>query len=224
MNFKSIFKLADKVEGCFVELGFGKGRTADSILNLMKEGEIKRRKGFLFDKFTEVPIQPAFDRENVLPGIDIKVIKGDIRDTLPNAVTEKIAIAHIDLGDKESTKIALENIHPILTENGIIAFSINNNLVNEAIDEYFTTNKLEYQKKYTSDKQLYLLNKTAPIFFKNKKASKDSEPTPDLRVPKRVETVLEPFEDRYEKKIIPKFTPVKEIKKGLKVIGKKVTR
>ena len=224
MNFKSIFKLAEKIEGCFVEVGFGKGRTADSILTLMKQGELKRRRGFLFDKFTEVPIQPAYDRENVLPGIDIRVIKGDIRDTLPNAVTEQIAIAHIDLGDPISTKIAIENIQPILAENGIIAFSLGEDKLVETVDNYFITNKIDYQKKYTEEGHLYLLNKKAPIIFKNKKTTKDTNPTPDLKVPKRVKEALEPFEDRYEKKVIPEFIPIKEIKKGLKVIGKKVTR
>jgi len=70
----------------------------------------------------------------------------------------------------------------------------------------------------------YLRNKIAPVFYKGTSTKKDSKEVLDVKTPVREKPVLQKFADRYIKKVVPKFVAKKEIRTGLNVIGKKVTK
>ncbi len=178
MDFESIFRKADNIEGCFIEAGFGKGKTADIILNLMKEEKIKKRSGYLLDTFVNMHIGHAMDRRHLLPGYDISVIKGDVKDTI-SQVNLKIATAHIDLDNKPAIKEALVQINNALAKNGIIIFSfINDELRNYTLD-LINELGLNYKIK-TEQSTLYIVNLSPPVNF-NIKVEKGRAEVEDIR-------------------------------------------
>src|SRR5210317_425354 len=223
IDFKKYLLELENTEGSFAELGFGKGKSFDTIVNLMRADEVKRRKGYMFDLFSTVPIQPALDKRFLLPGYDINVIKGDISDTLNTSIKEPLAFAHIDLGDFNATITALTSIFPLLDKDGLI-FITNNSIVEPAIVEYFNTNKLNHKKFSIQVGYLIKNNIATPVLFNSTVPSKAEISTPDVREPSRKKAKLPEFADRYIKPIIEKFKPKKVIKPGLTPIDKKVTR
>lgn len=248
MNFESIFKLADSVDGVFVDVGTGYANSAREIVDLMSAGKIQKREGYLVDSFSgipsptskdlsynpnlkeganKIPPQNAFDTRYLLPGYDFWVVKEYIENT--NATTFKdkqVAVAHIDVELYSSTYNALEKLIPLLNLYSTIAVTgyKDNNAVSEAVDDFLSNKNLTYLKNLNSAGDLYLYNIKAPVVFGKASSRRDNSPTPEMRVPTKTKPVVEPFEDRYKKPVIEKFIPKKEIKQGLQVIGKKVTK
>lgn len=121
MNLLDILKKADNIEGCFVEIGFGKGKTADVVLNLMKENQIQKRVSYLVDNFRKFPIGPAMDRRHLLPGYDIKVVKAQIGNKVPKELEGiKIAVLQVDLGNFDANEKVIALLSPLLTKGGVI--------------------------------------------------------------------------------------------------------
>lgn len=182
MDFQSIFKLADEVEGCFVEAGFGKGKTADTILGLMNDGLIRKRRGYLLDLFNNVPIQPAFDRRFALPGFDISVVKGDVKDTINGSIEEKIAIAHIDIDTEDGLVHALKEINTRMAKYGVIALTLNSQTLKGIVNKFIETEKIGYKVRKTEEGFLYLYSKDAPILLTLKpETRKEGIPVPEVR-------------------------------------------
>lgn len=224
IDFKTYLKEVENIEGSFAEIGFGKGKTFDSIINLMRDNSVKRRKGYMFDLFSNVPIQPAFDRRFLLPGYDINVVKGDINETLSDNIKETLAFVHIDLGDYDATVAALGKIFPLLDKDGLIFITVSGVNTDNAVIEFFESNKLNHKKFSISGGYMIRNSIIAPVLFKSIVPSKVKTDTPEVRVPSRKKDKLPEFKDRYIKPIIEKFKPKKVIKPGLTPIGKKVTK
>jgi len=248
MNLESILKLADNVDGVFVDIGTGWANDARKIIDLMSKETIKKRKGFLFDSFEgipeptskdlkyipdlkkgsrKIPPQQAFDSRFLLPGYDIKVVKGYVEDTLPSALDNlKIGIGYIDLGTYSSTYNALKLIVPFLNEYAtvIIYDSKTTNAVSDAVNNFLLDTKLQYLKNIDDNGTIYLRKIKPPVYFSSGTVSKSRNDKVEARVESRATIKHPAFEDRYEKEIIPEFIPKQEIKKGLQVIHKKVSK
>jgi len=224
IEFQKYLGEVENVDGSFAEVGFGKGKTFDSIVSFMKSNTFKKRKGYLFDLFNTVPIQPALDRRFLLPGYDIKVLKGDINLTLSESIQETLAFAHIDLGTYDATIATLDKLFPLLDENGLIFISSYNEQVQEAISNFFNSNNLNHKKFLIDGGYIVRNNIVAPVLFNSTVPSKIKINTPEVREPSRKKDKLPEFTDRYIKPIIEKFKPKKVIKPGLTPIGKKVTK
>ena len=218
MDFESVFKLADNIEGSFVEAGFGKGRTADTILGLMKEGKIIKRFGYLLDLFESVTIQPAFDRRFVLPGYDIKVLKGDVADTLIQ-VDRDIAIAHIDLDNKPGIKSALRYLNGTVVKDGIIAISFPNIELKQFTLDLIKEEKIEFKIRESEDLFLYLQNINPPVKF-DTKLKKDRTEVNEVRVKQKKTNTLTATSKQKGKH----QSDVKPAELKGKVIATKVTR
>lgn len=241
MNYEEVFKLGNNIKGAYVELGFGSGHSAKLIAGLLKSDEIANRSVWIFDSFKGLPtptdkdleydstlragkfskpVQPALDLRFDIPKVDYKVIRGYVEDTVTQFTEEFISILNVDLSTYSSTKKALESLHKFVPRNGVVlvpAYGINEG-VKAAVDEFLAANNLSHQNKGTG----YFIN-TPPKQFLVSKLQKDTT-FKEQEVPKKHQDEPVPYADRYKKKTPKKLDYKKEIKKGLKVINKIVTR
>lgn len=107
-NFAGLRRLTEEdggPEGCKQEGGFNSG-----CFEEMLEEAID-----IFDNDRFIPYKPR-----------IKLIKGEIEETVPNFVREtpglRIALLHFDCDLYAPTKIALEHLYPLVVKGGVIAF------------------------------------------------------------------------------------------------------
>ena len=249
MNVIDILAVANNVEGSFVKVGFGKGKFSQTIFDKMNEGTLTKRHSYIIDSFSgpRTPtvidleynpnleegfkpgrFQVAMDMrfELVKPSKKVEVLKGHVEDILPTSYDGgPIACLHVDLPSFSTTKAALEALHPLLNLNAIVYISgYKADLgITRAVERYVDEQSIKYQFEKLGNSH-YLRNKIAPVFYKSSPTKKDSKKVLDVKTPVREKPVLEKFADRYVKKILPKFVAKKEIRTGLNVIGKKVTK
>jgi len=234
MGLINVLKLANNVEGTYVEVGFGKGITARKAFNKMNEGVITKRQSWLIDSFkgTDIPttqdlvynpeitdgFQPGryqvamdmrFDLTN--PSEDVFVLQSFASDSLSTKYTGgTIACLHIDLPTYSGVVATLEALHPKLNLNAVVYIGGYNYSfgIRKAVNSYIEENNLKYQL-LTLGQSTYLLNKVAPVKFippgNIKSYTKPEEGIPVSR-PKVV-----PFADRYIKPVIEKFRPKSDI-------------
>lgn len=249
MRAIDILAKANHVEGSFVKVGFGKGTFSQLIFDKMNSGELTKRHSYIFDSFsgpltpteTDLQYKPELSEgfkpgrfqiamdmrfELVEPNEKIDIVKGHVENILPDSYDGgPIACLHIDLPSFSTTKATLEALHPLLNLDAIVYISgYNADIgITSAVDRYVKENSILYQFEKLNNIS-YLRNKIAPVFFKAASGKKDDRAQLDVKVPVREKPTLQKFADRYIKKVLPKFTPKKEIRKGLTVIGKKVTK
>tara|TARA_B100001115_G_C15847868_1_gene428338 strand:+ start:7266 stop:8159 length:894 start_codon:yes stop_codon:yes gene_type:complete len=232
MNFINIFKLANNVEGTFVEVGFGKGDTTRKSFEAMNNGTLTKRQTWLIDSFkgTDIPseldniynpeilaghqpgrLQVAMDMRYDLVDENVYVIKSFVAENFISRYTGgAIGCLHIDLPSYSGVISALEALHPLLNKDAIVYIGGYNYSVGirTAVNKYIEDNKLKYQL-LTLGSSKYLLNKVAPVFYTKPDLSREFD-TPEDTIPVDRPTI-KPFADRYVKPIIEKFRPKKDI-------------
>ena len=126
--------LAARLEGDYLEVGVLDGNTVQQLIAKL-DFELLNKKYYLYDLF-DWKDSYKHDAHNQLKDTKlyekvckkfkkynfVKVIKGNVLDTLKDNLPEKIAFAHIDLNHPEPEKLAFELILPKLSENGVIIF------------------------------------------------------------------------------------------------------
>ena len=232
MNFINIFKLANNVEGTFVEVGFGKGDTTRKSFEAMNNGTLTKRQTWLIDSFkgTDIPseldniynpeilaghqpgrLQVAMDMRYDLVDENVYVIKSFVAENFISRYTGgAIGCLHIDLPSYSGVISALEALHPLLNKDAIVYIGGYNYSVGirTAVNKYIEDNKLKYQL-LTLGSSKYLLNKVAPVFYTKPDLSREFD-TPEDTIPVDRPTI-KPFADRYVKPILEKFRPKKDI-------------
>src|SRR5210317_271186 len=249
MSVLDILAVANNVEGSFVKVGFGKGKFSQTIFDEMNNGTLTKRHSYIIDSFSgpklptavdleynpkleqgfkpgrfQIAMDMRFELEN--PPKKVEILKGHVEDILPNSYDGgPIACLHIDLPSFSTTKAALETLHTLLNLNAIVYISgYKADLgITRAVERYVDEQSIKYQFEKLGNNH-YLRNKIAPVFYKGTSTKKDSKEVLDVKTPVREKPILQKFADRYIKKVVPKFVAKKEIRTGLNVIGKKVTK
>ena len=101
--------------------------------------------------------------ESELSVHNIKLIEGDVKNTLKNKINlpQKISILRLDTDWYESTKIELEELYPLLQKNGFLIIDDYGHFkgARKAVDEYF--------EKIGIHPYLHVVDYTCRIFIKN---------------------------------------------------------
>ena len=127
-------ELVTRIDGDYIELGALEGNTVQQLITKLNFESLNKEYQ-LYDLFdwqehyehdAHHPLKDINLYEKVCKKFKkynfIKIIKGNIIDTLKDNLPEKIAFAHIDLNHPEPEKLAFELILPKLSENGVIIF------------------------------------------------------------------------------------------------------
>lgn len=138
MTLLEVLKLANKVEGSFVDLGFGKGTQAKEIYNFMLDNSITRRNCIFVDQFkggTQGIWQKAHDLSNEVKNRLKQLSSYQKIDILNESISlsEKPALVNLDL--EKNTVEGLKQIFPLLAPNGVIV--VRNH--SKEIDKYLTS-------------------------------------------------------------------------------------
>lgn len=234
MGLINVLKLANNIEGTYVEVGFGKGVTARKAFNKMNEGVITKRQSWLIDSFKgtgtptssdlvfspgisegyepgryQVAMDMRYDLTN--PSEDVFVLQSFATDSLSTKYYGgTIACLHIDLPTYSGVVATLEALHPKLNLNAVVYiggydYSFG---IRRAVDDYLKQNKVKYQLE-TLSQDTYLINKVAPVKFVPPGNIKNYF-LPEDTIPVSRPTVV-PFADRYIKPVIEKFRPKSDI-------------
>jgi len=230
MDLVSFFSQANLLKGKFVQVGFSKGTNTKHIFDAMNSGNLTKRQTFIFDSFTGrssgrlgLAMDMRFSLTN--PNTKVEVIRGLIQETIPSKYdSSTIACILIDLTSYSDVVHTLTKLHKNLIRDGLIYVSQydTDTTVKSAVDSFIERNNLKHQV-FKLGESTYIRNKVAPVSF-IKPAVTKSDRAPEETISVSRPKPPQPFEDRYEKPVIEKFVPKKEIKKGLQVIGNKVTK
>ena len=183
---KEILSIADKAKGVLVDLGFGKGTSLKSIIELMNKGEIVKRDIYIYESFNGYPAptsedqssfqkggfkrppQPAYDIVHSIKK-EVTLHKGFVEDTLKSYNETPIGIIYCDLGPYKSTKYILEKLYKYLSVNGIVYFAGYDRFPGTklAVDNFVTEKKLQ---NFLSVEDGYAYIRKAPV--KNLKGDK----------------------------------------------------
>lgn len=146
MLLKNIINLSDKVEGSYLDVGYGKGVLAREVFTLMHTNNIKRRNLILVDLFEggEKGIwQKAHDLCNEAQ--NRLETKGQYKKV--NLLTEslqlddKVAFATYDLGDE--SHLGLIKVYNALSESGVIIFPNYNSSIGQALSDLGIKDKIQ---------------------------------------------------------------------------------
>lgn len=234
MRLVEIFRLGNDIEGTFVQVGFGKGRTTKLVFDAMNNSTLTKRDSVIIDSFkganlpTPVDLQYYPDlTEGQKPGrlqvaMDMRYYLGNDHSVaiLKQYVSKHlsstyksgpIACLHIDLPSYSATVKALDILQVFLNRDAIVYISGYGDSigVTRAVDDYIEDNSIQYQFFTYGQQTKYLKNKIAPVFFTGKSFSRPTLQTDEAIPVSRPKVV--PFADRYIKPIIEKFKPKKDI-------------
>lgn len=146
MLLKNIINISDKVQGSYLDIGFGKGVLAREVFNLMHTNNIKRRNIVLVDLFEggEKGIwQKALDLCNEAQ--NRLSTKGEYKTT--NILTEsldvsdKIAFATYDIGGE--SHLGLIKVYNALSESGVIIFPNYHPSIGQALSDLGVKDKVQ---------------------------------------------------------------------------------
>lgn len=248
MDAIKLYSQVNHLNGTFIQVGFGRGLFLKPILDGMNEGTLTKRDTWIFDSFKGVPkptredlildpdIRKGFDPGRLQVAMDMRftlvnpikhiyVVNEFIEKSLPEKyLGGQVACVHIDLSSYSSTLHTLTTLHSYLVRDGIILVSDYGNKlsITRAVDKFIDDNSLEHQL-FEFEGVTYIRNKIAPVSFAREHTPK-ADKAPEKGVWVERPTPIKPFEDRYVKKEVPKFIPKQEIKQGLSLLDKKVTR
>ncbi len=144
---RSLYSQVSDIDGCIVELGFGRGLSACSLVSI---AHMEKRKIFLFDSFSGFPKPTSQDRSTRNPkegewnyrSIDqaksqligfgvpnsylnsnLTLVKGFVEETLPNFhFSEPIAFLHVDLDLYSAYQTALKYLWEAVAPGGLVLF------------------------------------------------------------------------------------------------------
>ena len=144
--FKDVISLVDNIEGDFVEFGFGYGKSAGIITDLMKSNSITKRKCWFYDSFEGLPdlhekdlgtrknksskkgmFKPKPTTHQLIyrlkndPLLDVEFVEGWYQDTAEHH-KGKVAVLHLDGDLYESYLYPLTHIYPLVAKGGVIIF------------------------------------------------------------------------------------------------------
>lgn len=132
---------AAAVEGGFAEFGVYRGATAYMVLSQLGPA-LGDRPLYLFDTFSGIPSDRLTPGE-VDAGLDgtladtsveevrrlldpwspnVRLVAGDVLETLPATETGPLAWAHLDLNAAAPTRAALDYVYPRLVRSGVVVF------------------------------------------------------------------------------------------------------
>tara|TARA_Y100001968_G_C19392672_1_gene736496 strand:+ start:982 stop:1749 length:768 start_codon:yes stop_codon:yes gene_type:complete len=127
-------ELVSSLDGDYLELGVLEGNTVEQLIKKLNFGSLNKEY-HLYDLFEwkdhyEHDPHPELKNKNLYEKVCkkfkeynyIKIIKGNVKDTLKDNLPQKIAFAHIDMNHPEPESIALELILPKLSKHGVIIF------------------------------------------------------------------------------------------------------
>ena len=127
-------ELVTSIDGDFLELGVLEGNTVEQIIMKLDFGSLNKEY-YLYDLFDwkdhyKYSPHPELKNEDLYENVCkrfkeykfLKVIKGNVNDTLKDNLPKRIAFAHIDLNHPEPERIAFDLILPKLSKNGVIIF------------------------------------------------------------------------------------------------------
>jgi len=233
MRLVNTFINANDIEGTFVEVGFGRGKSAKTVFNAMNDSTLTKRNSYLIDSFKGASLPTVIDlkfnpslQEGDDPGrlqvamdmrfelgneYSIAVLKSYVGPTLASSYHGgPIAVLHIDLPSYSATVEALDVLHPFMNKDAIVYVGgYGDSLgITNAVDNFLEDNNLGYQL-YSENYSTYLKNKVAPVFYTQPRLSRHT-PTPENFIPV-TKVKVTPFADRYIKPIIEKFKPKEKI-------------
>ena len=138
--FTHVAGIANGVSGTFVEMGFGKGESANRFVKLMNAGTIDKRDIYLMDSFEgfppptvedtpgkaaagqwRVPMKPALAIKNKID-VKVEVVKGFFEKTAPEYSGGAIAILHLDCDLYSSYISCLSALYDKVVPGGVILF------------------------------------------------------------------------------------------------------
>lgn len=131
---------AQTLPGSFAELGVYRGACAYMMLSSIQLRSDQQF--FLFDTFAGIPesnltadeVKAGFAGRLADTSVDdvagllaewsdkIRLVPGDVFETLPATTLDPLAFAHIDLNASAPTKVALEHVYPQIVPSGVILF------------------------------------------------------------------------------------------------------
>lgn len=175
----------NSIDGCIVECGVWRGGMIAGIYDYT----IKKRKCILFDSFEGLPDVKENDGEaakiwqemNTGVGLDNckaevlfaekamklansknhSIVQGWFDFTIPNTkISEPIAILRLDGDWYDSTMVCLENLYPLVAENGIIIIDDYYawDGCSRALHDYLSKNNLPLRISQTKNDVCYILN------------------------------------------------------------------
>jgi O-methyltransferase len=131
-------KQVSTLKGGVAEFGVFKGGSAYFIASAIKYLQMESKKTFyLFDTFEGIPVKSSLDQveENVFSqsGLEpiktlfsefknIKIIAGDISETIKEVEFTSLSLAHIDCDQYEPTKLLCEELYGKMVKGGIMMF------------------------------------------------------------------------------------------------------
>lgn len=137
MELIDIINKANNLEGVYLDLGFGKGKDAKQIYNLMLENKIKSRDFILIDLFEggdKGIWQKAYDLcnevKNRLKRTGVYLARDIRKEKL--SITQPIALVTIDI--EEGTEQALNQVLPLVKKGGVVLLKNYNSNNSESID------------------------------------------------------------------------------------------
>lgn len=167
--FRHVMSQLEDVPGNFVELGFGKGSSANMIVDLMNDGLVKRDI-WLFDSFRgfpdalpedgphnkrikgtwTCPSEPAYKLADKID-TNVRVVEGYFENTLSQYDGSPIALLHLDCDLYNSYRVALDGLFKYVSIKGIVMFDEYKSDVHlrrfpgasKAIDEFCVANRIE---------------------------------------------------------------------------------
>lgn len=179
--FLHAIKPLNNIEGIFVELGFGKGDSASTIVSLMEQKMIKVRDSWFFDSFEgfpspskedlihgdnvaiegrlKFPIDKANEVSKSVDKLKAKgtVVKGYFEHTLLNTSTlDRIAVLHLDCDLYSSYRTGLNALFDLVVPGGVILF-----------DEYKSQRQFSrYPGASKAIDEFFLSRKLSPVFYR----------------------------------------------------------
>ena len=175
----------DNIEGCVVECGVWRGGMIAGIYDYVR----KKRKCILFDSFEGLPIVKENDGKaakiwqetNDGVGLDNckaeifyaekamelansknhQIVKGWFDKSIPSTeITEPIAVLRLDGDWYDSTMVCLENLYPMVAENGIIIIDDYYawDGCSRAVHDYLSKNNLPLRICQTKNDVCYIIN------------------------------------------------------------------
>jgi O-methyltransferase len=177
----------DSIEGCIVECGVWRGGMIAGIYEFLD----KKRKCILFDSFEGLPDVKDIDgqaakkwQENNNGGVGLDNCKAEIsfakkamelsrsknhqivqgwfdKTTANTKIDEPIAILRLDGDWYDSTMICLENLYPLVAENGVIIIDdyYTWDGCSRAVHDYLSKNNLPLRISKTRNGVCYIVNK-----------------------------------------------------------------
>lgn len=177
----------NSIDGCIVECGVWRGGMIAGIYDYLS----KKRKTFLFDSFEGLPevkendgkAAKKWQEENDGVGLDNckaeilfaqeamklansenhNIIKGWFDVTIPNTqISEPIAILRLDGDWYDSTMVCLENLYPLVAEDGLIIIDdyYTWDGCSRAVHDYLSKNNLAVRIAQTSNGVCYIKKTT----------------------------------------------------------------